>query len=95
MLIRMKKAQSTAEYAILLSIVVAAALAMQHEVRRTIQGRIHEACQELTGSQYEPQSGYKHRNTTADQTITETAEGDPFWNMDQSSDTSFDSQITQ
>lgn len=38
-----KKAQGTAEYAILFSIVVAAAIGMQHSIRRTLQGRMHDA----------------------------------------------------
>ncbi len=43
MLIRLKKAQSIAEYAILLSLVIAAAVTMQNEIRRVLQGRMHDA----------------------------------------------------
>ena len=101
MLIRLgKKAQSTAEYAILLSLVVAAALGMQHEVRRAIQSRMHDAAMDLSGGkQYEPQTGIKNRNTTADQTISEEYVEDndqvDFWKKDAASTTSFSSDITQ
>ncbi len=40
-----KKAQNTAEYAILISLVVAAIIAMQVYVQRGMQGRIHDAVQ--------------------------------------------------
>jgi hypothetical protein len=65
MLIKLKKAQNTAEYAILVALVVAAAMGIQNEVRRTIQARIHDASVDLvttTGGrtlQYEPSSGTK------------------------------------
>lgn len=38
-----KKGQNTAEYAILIGLVVAAALAMQTYVKRGLQGRVHDA----------------------------------------------------
>jgi Flp pilus assembly pilin Flp len=38
-----RKGQSTAEYAILIGIVVAVAIAMQTYVKRGIQGRLHDA----------------------------------------------------
>jgi hypothetical protein len=83
---RKTKAQSTAEYAILLSLVVAAALGMQHEVRRAIQAKIYDANYALsqvqgqitsegvtlgTTESYEPQSGNKNRSQTAKQTVDE------------------------
>jgi len=37
-----KKGQNTAEYAILIALVVAVALAMQTYVKRGIQGRVHD-----------------------------------------------------
>ena len=64
MLTKLRKAQSTAEYAILLSLVVAAAMGIQNEVRRAIQARIHDAAMVLSNNQeYEPTSGVK--TTTA------------------------------
>lgn len=60
MLIKLKLAQSTAEYAILLSLVIAAAMGIQNEVRRSIQARIHQAAMALSNDeQYEPATGVK------------------------------------
>jgi uncharacterized protein (UPF0333 family) len=61
-LMKNKKAQQTAEYALLISLVVAAVIAMQTYAQRTIQARIRDASGYLTtqtsaiGStnQYEP-----------------------------------------
>jgi uncharacterized protein (UPF0333 family) len=50
MLIKLRKkskAQTTAEYAILLGLVIAAAVAMQVYVKRGIQARIHDAARSL------------------------------------------------
>ena len=44
-LIKNKKAQNTAEYAILISLVVAAVIAMQTYAQRTLQARIRDASQ--------------------------------------------------
>ena len=43
MLIKIRKAQSTAEYAILFAIVIAAALGVQNRVRKALQARIYDA----------------------------------------------------
>lgn len=70
MLIKLRKAQSTAEYAILLSLVVAAAMGIQAEVKRAIQARIHQAAMVLSNNEeYEPTSGTK---TTTKQTSNMT-----------------------
>lgn len=61
-LIKNKKAQQTAEYALLISLVVAAVIAMQTYAQRTLQARIRGASQYLTNKtgalgtevQYEP-----------------------------------------
>lgn len=61
-LIKNKKAQQTAEYALLISLVVAAVIAMQTYAQRTLQGRIRDASGYLaretnalgTTNQYEP-----------------------------------------
>lgn len=61
-LLRNKKAQQTAEYALLISLVVAAVIAMQTYAQRTIQARIRDASAYLTDqtsqlggtNQYEP-----------------------------------------
>lgn len=43
MLINLRKAQSTAEYAILISVIVGAALAMQIYIKRSLQAKMHDA----------------------------------------------------
>lgn len=61
-LVKNKKAQNTAEYAILISLVVAGIIAMQTYAQRALQARVREAGQYLetetstlgTSKQYEP-----------------------------------------
>jgi Flp pilus assembly pilin Flp len=61
-LIKNKKAQQTAEYALLISLVVAAVIAMQTYAQRTLQARVRDAGKYLTTqtsslgntAQYEP-----------------------------------------
>ena len=48
MLIKFKKAQSTAECAILISVIVGAALAMQVYIKRSLQAKMHDAGIALT-----------------------------------------------
>ncbi|MFC1675083.1 hypothetical protein ACFL1K_04290 [Candidatus Omnitrophota bacterium] len=48
-----KKAQSTAEYAILIGLVVAAVIGMQTYVKRGIQARQHDAADELTAGVFD------------------------------------------
>ncbi|OGX45733.1 MAG: hypothetical protein A3G38_02000 [Omnitrophica WOR_2 bacterium RIFCSPLOWO2_12_FULL_51_8] len=66
--INFQKAQSTAEYVIVLGLIVAAVVAMQTYIKRGLQGRIQEAVDytdqggqldaatavQFTGAQYEP-----------------------------------------
>ena len=52
-LLKNKRAQNTAEYAILIAVVVGAAIAMQVYVKRGIQGKVKEKVDEV-GTQYEP-----------------------------------------
>lgn len=73
-----RKGQNTAEYALLISLVVAAIIAMQTYAQRTLQARVRDASQYLatqtsgigTTNQYEPyylQSQYdvtRNSNTT-------------------------------
>ena len=67
MLRRLRKGQSTAEYAIVISLVIAAAVAMQVYVKRSIQAKMKDAADYrdpaasmLTTKQYEP----KYQTTT-------------------------------
>jgi hypothetical protein len=61
MLRRLRKGQSTAEYAIVIGLVIAAAVAMQVYVKRSIQGKMKDAADYndpsatmMSGKQYEP-----------------------------------------
>ncbi len=48
-----RKAQSTLEYAIIIAVVVAGLLAMQHYVKRGYMGRLKQGANEL-GDQFDP-----------------------------------------
>lgn len=90
MLINLRKAQSTAEYAILISVIVGAALAMQVYVKRSLQAKMHDAGVALssvscdvtgdgttigTTKQYEPY--YSEQRTSAiGRTTTSTSSSD-------------------
>jgi hypothetical protein len=55
-----RKSQATAEYAIMISLVVAAAMGIQNEVRRSIQARVHQETAKLSsGEYYEPSMSVK------------------------------------
>jgi hypothetical protein len=77
-LIKNKKAQNTAEYAILISLVVAGIIAMQTYAQRALQARVRDASQHLATvtsnlggtQQYEPY--YLTTDYTIDRTETET-----------------------
>jgi len=47
------KAQNTAEYALLISLVVAGIIAMQTYAQRALQGRIHDASKYMTGTTHQ------------------------------------------
>lgn len=79
-----KKAQQTAEYAILIALVVGAVIAMQTYAQRTIQARIRGASQYLangattaaagvlgTDSQYEPYYSSSSYEVTRDESTNE------------------------
>jgi len=68
MLKLMRKGQSTAEYAIVIGLVIAAAVAMQVYVKRGIQGKVKDAVDNtLQAGQYEPY----YLSTTSDSSRTE------------------------
>ena len=77
-LIKNKKAQNTAEYAILISLVVAGIIAMQTYAQRALQGRVRDAAQYLVNqtsalgstAQYEPY--YLTTNYAVERTEDET-----------------------
>ena len=74
-----KKAQNTAEYALLIALVVAGVIAMQTYAQRAMQARIHDAAQYMAttdsgngignSTQYEPyylNSDYKVESTSSE-----------------------------
>lgn len=78
-----KRAQTTAEYAVLIALIVGAVIAMQIYVRRGLQGRIRDAVDHVgaggdigggslvfSSEQYEPY--YLVSNATTNQTTNET-----------------------
>lgn len=70
MLIKLKKAQATAEYAILFSLVVAAAMGVQSYVKRALQARVHDAANDFvsaTGGTTLQWHGVSLDKTTTDQ----------------------------
>lgn len=79
-LLKNKKAQQTAEYALLISLVIAAVVAMQTYAQRTLQSRIKGAGNYMTSSlssfgsseQYEPYYLDQEYDVTKDDTTTET-----------------------
>jgi len=78
-ILRNRKAQTTAEYAILIGLVVAALVAMQTYVKRGLQGRMKDATDTLvTGTtnlgnttQYEPYYLQTVTNTTGTSNVGE------------------------
>lgn len=69
MLIKLKLSQSTAEYAILLSLVIAAAMGIQNEVKRSIQARIHQAAEALRNGEQEYEPATMTKTTTRQQSL--------------------------
>ena len=69
-----RKGQTTAEYAVLLGLVIAAILAMQVYVKRGIQARIRTETDGITGGydQYEPYYLSSDFTSTRDTSETET-----------------------
>ncbi|OGX19788.1 MAG: hypothetical protein A3K83_07285 [Omnitrophica WOR_2 bacterium RBG_13_44_8b] len=77
-ILRSKRAQTTAEYAILIGLVVAALVAMQTYVKRGLQGRMKDATDQVglqnpsisATPQYEPY--YMQQAVTQNTTATDT-----------------------
>lgn len=77
-LLKNKKAQNTAEYALLIALVVAGVIAMQTYAQRALQARVRDAGMYLTSqtsqlgksNQYEPY--YLQTNYTIDRSSNET-----------------------
>ncbi len=54
MLIKMQKAQSTLEYALLVAVVVGALLTIQNYMKRGVQGSLRDSTDEVSDKQYSP-----------------------------------------
>lgn len=83
MLIKLRKAQATAEYAILFAVVIGAAMGVQSYVKRAIQARIYDAANELTlgtggtTAQWEGVTGTKSTtNQVSTRAFTENSDAD-------------------
>ncbi len=75
MLIRLRKAQSTLEYALLIGVVVGALIAMQNYLKRSMMGRL-QAVGDQIGDQYSPGLTFRQENMSVNiATITETTHG--------------------
>lgn len=78
-LFKNKKAQNTAEYALLISLVVAAVIAMQTYAQRAIQGRIRDAAKYMAdqtntlGNTAQYEAYYQSSSYDIDRTSTDTS----------------------
>jgi len=70
-LIRMRKAQSTLEYALLIAVVVGSLLYMQNYLKRSMQGRLQRIGDQI-GEQYSPYQTF--RNVVAETRIARIQE---------------------
>lgn len=94
-LFKNKKAQNTAEYAILIALVIAAAMAIQTYVKRGLQARIKDAVIRYadetsdigTSAQYEPYYLKSDFTTTTDSSQVDSEVDGGGWNRDSQSDT--------
>ena len=77
MLIRIRKAQSTLEYALLIGVVVGSLLAMQNYLKRSMQGRL-QAVGDQIGDQYSPGLTFRNEfmNVGSTQIVEYTSGGD-------------------
>jgi len=73
------KAQSTLEYVIVIVCLVAALIAMQIYIKRSMQGRLKDTADSL-GTQYDPQNTTSDitlsQNSNVDTVVTTTEDGD-------------------
>ena len=102
MLSKFKKAQATAEYAILFAVVIGAAMGVQSYVKRALQARIHDAANQFidktggTNYQWEGVAGTK---TTTDQSseryFTENIEADTQYTYNETMQANYESNMTR
>lgn len=93
-LLKNKKAQQTAEYAILMAFVIAAAMAIQTYVKRGLQAKVRDSVIKCTAdtsflggtSQYEPYYLKSDFTSTSDMTKTEWEKEAGAWDRDFAAD---------
>lgn len=68
-----KKAQSTLEYALLISVVVAALIAVNLYMKKGVMGKLKESSDDI-GQQFDPENGYSVSWKTSSEGTTETEE---------------------
>jgi hypothetical protein len=94
-ILRSKKAQNTAEYAILIALVIAAAMAIQTYVKRGLQARVRDAVIKYQADtadlgptgQYEPYYLKSDFTTDADSSQTNSELDGGGWTRDVTTDT--------
>ena len=71
MLLKIRRAQSTLEYALLIGVVVGALLTMQNYLKRSVMGKMQSVADNI-GDQYSP--GHTWRNETSTMNANEIVE---------------------
>jgi len=69
-----RKGQSTLEYALIISVVVAGLLLMQHYVKRGYSGRLKSASDEM-GEQYDPNAYTSNFTINQSSNVSQTVQG--------------------
>ena len=93
-LLKSKKAQNTAEYALLIALVVAGVIAMQQYAQRALQARVRDAAGYMTTQtgtlgnsvQYEPYYMNSSYDITRQSTESKIQEGNAYLGMNADSD---------
>ena len=100
MLIRLKKAQATAEYAILFAVVIGAAMGVQSYVKKALQARIYDAANQFitdtngTTLQWEGVSGTKTTtNQISNRYFTENVEADTPYTYNETMSANYTSEL--
>ena len=103
MLIRLRKGQATAEYAILFAVVIAAAMGVQSYVKKALQARIYDAANDFVdatgGTTYQWEGTESTKNTTnqsSDRTFIEDYENqDAPFSYEENMRADYESRTTQ
>ncbi len=92
MLVRMRKAQSTLEYALLIGVVVGALLYMQNYLKRNIQGHLQAQGDQISDDHYSPTLTKRFENSYV--SIPHQTENIT-WHEDSTTTTTIDQEATQ